>query len=42
MSNERVKRYRLKQKELWRLKREYYLTNKEHELLKAKLKELRA
>ncbi len=41
MSKERVKAYRLRQKELGRLKREMYLTNAEHEALKAKLKELR-
>ena len=40
-SKERVKQYRLRQKELGRLKREMYLTNAEHEALKAKLKELR-
>jgi len=41
MSKERVKQYRLRQKELGRLKREMYLTNAEYEALKAKLKELR-
>jgi hypothetical protein len=40
-SGSRVKAYRLRQKELGRLKREMYLTNAEHEALKAKLKELR-
>ena len=40
-STERVKRYRLKQKELGRLKREMYLTDSEHVALKLKLSELR-
>ena len=40
-STERVKRYRLKQKELGRLKREMYLTDNEHVALKLKLSELR-
>lgn len=39
--NERIKRYRLKQKELGRLKREMYLTDAEFLALKAKLAELR-
>lgn len=38
---ERVKQYRLRQKELGRLKREMYLTDAEHKQLKAKLAELR-
>ena len=42
MSKERVKQYRLRQKELGRLKREMYLTDDELEQLKTKLKELRA
>jgi len=41
MSKERVKQYRLRQKELGRLKRELYLTDNELEQLKAKLAELR-
>jgi hypothetical protein len=41
MSKERVKAYRLRQKELGRLKREMYLTNDEYEQLKAKLVTLR-
>tara|TARA_R100000544_G_C2195149_1_gene43765 strand:+ start:528 stop:662 length:135 start_codon:yes stop_codon:yes gene_type:complete len=41
MSKERVKQYRLRQKELGRLKREMYLTDDEHKQLKAKLAELR-
>ena len=42
MSNaERIKRYRLKQKELGRLKREMYLDDAEYEALKLKLSELR-
>ena len=41
MSKERVKQYRLRQKELGRLKRELYLTDSELEQLKAKLAELR-
>ena len=41
MSKERVKQYRLRQKELGRLKRELYLTDDELEQLKAKLAELR-
>jgi len=41
MSKERVKQYRLRQKELGRLKREFYLTDSEHVILKAKLAELR-
>ena len=44
MSKERVKKYRLRQKELGRLeqlKREMYLTDSELEQLKAKLAELR-
>ena len=41
MSKERVKQYRLRQKELGRLKREMYLTDSELEQLKAKLGELR-
>ena len=40
-SKERVKQYRLRQKELGRLKREMYLTDDEHKQLKAKLAELR-
>ena len=38
---ERVKQYRLRQKELGRLKRELYLTDAEFEWLKATLAELR-
>lgn len=41
MSKERVKAYRLRQKELGRLKRELYLTYSELEQLKIKLAELR-
>ena len=41
MSRERVKQYRLRQKELGRLKRELYLTDYELEQLKIKLTELR-
>ncbi len=41
MSKERVKQYRLRQKELGRLKREMYLTVDEFEQLKARLAELR-
>ena len=41
MSKDRVKQYRLRQKELGRLKREMYLTDDELEQLKAKLAELR-
>ena len=41
MSKERVKQYRLRQKELGRLKRELYLTQGEFEVLKAYLAELR-
>ena len=41
MSKERIKQYRLRQKELGRLKREMYLTDSEYEQLKAKLTELR-
>ena len=41
MSKERVERYRLRQKELGRLKREMYLTDTELEQLKTKLAELR-
>jgi len=41
MSKERVKQYRLRQKELGRLKREMYLTNDEYEQLKSKLVTIR-
>ena len=41
MSKDRVKQYRLRQKELGRLKREMYLTDSELEQLKIKLAELR-
>jgi hypothetical protein len=41
MSKERVKQYRLRQKELGRLKREMYLTDSEFSYLKAKLATLR-
>lgn len=41
MSKDRVKQYRLRQKELGRLKREMYLTDSELEQLKTKLAELR-
>lgn len=40
-SSERVKRYRLKQKELGRLKREMYLTNAEYSELKITLINIR-
>lgn len=40
-SGNRVKAYRLRQKELGRLKRELYLTDSELKQLKAKLAELR-
>ena len=40
-SKERVKQYRLRQKELGRLKREMYLTDIELELLKFTLAEFR-
>ena len=40
-SKERVKQFRLRQKELGRLKRELYLTAGELEQLKIKLAELR-
>tara|TARA_R110002020_G_scaffold62301_3_gene166918 strand:+ start:382 stop:528 length:147 start_codon:yes stop_codon:yes gene_type:complete len=42
MSKERVKQYRLRQKELGRLKREMYLTDSEYEQLKEKLLTLRS
>ena len=41
MSKERVKQYRLRQKELGRLKREMYLTDVEFTSLKDKLIKLR-
>ena len=41
MSKERVKQYRLRQKELGRLKREMYLTDSEYEVLKFYLEQLR-
>lgn len=41
MSKERVKQYRLRQKELGRLKREYYVTDSEHTTIKAKIKSMR-
>ena len=41
MSKERVKQYRLRQKELGRLKREMYLTDSEFSYLKSKLAALR-
>ncbi len=41
MSKERVKQYRLRQKELGRLKREFYLTDVEFESLKVILNDLR-
>tara|TARA_R110000850_G_scaffold161713_2_gene286293 strand:+ start:2119 stop:2271 length:153 start_codon:yes stop_codon:yes gene_type:complete len=41
MSKERVKQYRLRQKELDRLKREMYLTDGEFTSLKDKLTKLR-
>ena len=41
MSKDRVKQYRLRQKQLGRLKREMYLTDIELEQLKIKLYELR-
>ena len=40
-SAERIKRYRLKQKEQGRLKREMYLTDSEFLAIKSKLVELR-
>ena len=40
-SKERVKQYRLRQKELGRIKREMYLTDSELEQLKAKLEAIR-
>ena len=40
-SKERVKQYRLRQKELGRLKREYYVTDSEHIAIKAKIKSMR-
>lgn len=40
-TKERVKAYRLRQKELGRLKREMYLTDSEYETLKSYLDELR-
>lgn len=40
-TKDRVKQYRLRQKELGRLKRELYLTDYELEQLKIKLAELR-
>lgn len=41
ISGDRVKRYRLRQKELGRLKREMYLTDDEFKSLKGNLSELR-
>ena len=41
MSKERVKAYRLRQKELGRLKREMYLTDSEYQHIKASLTALR-
>ena len=41
MSKERVKQYRLRQKELGRLKREMYLTDSEFLEFKAKLSKMR-
>jgi hypothetical protein len=41
VSKERIKQYRLRQKELGRLKRELYLTDSELEQLKVRLAELR-
>lgn len=41
MSKERTAKYRLRQKELGRLKREMYLTKSEFEALKSYLDELR-
>ena len=41
MSYDRVKRYRLKQKELGRLKREMYLTDSEFSTLKKSLDDIR-
>ena len=41
MSNDRVKRYRLKQKELGRFKREMYLTDSEWMEIKSKIAESR-
>jgi len=42
MSKERVKAYRLRQKELGRLKREMYLNDSEYETLKFYLEQLRS
>lgn len=42
MSKDRVKQYRLRQKELGRLKREMYLTDAEFKQLKEMLAELRS
>jgi len=41
MSNERVKRYRAKQKELGRKKKEFYLTDSEHSELVERLAAIR-
>jgi len=41
MSKERVKQYRLRQKELGRLKREFYLTDSEFKAVKLSVTELR-
>ena len=41
MTKDRVKQYRLRQKELGRLKRDMYLTDAEFEQLKDRLAELR-
>lgn len=41
MSTERVKQYRLRQKEIGRLKRESYLTDNEWIKVKAYIKQLR-
>lgn len=41
-AKERIKQYRLRQKELGRLKREMYLNDSEYETLKFYLEQLRA
>jgi len=40
-NTQRVKLYRLNQKQLKRFKREYYLTDSEHVVIKSTIKELR-
>lgn len=41
MSNDRVKKLRAKNLELGRKRKEYYLTDSEHEAIKVKIKSLR-